>query len=71
MDGFKRKELLSKSENISIPNNTPMNADNIRRKRGGFGFCLELKGGITDKDEHPKTEECPILQNSHENTFHN
>ena len=48
-----------------------MNAENIRRKRGGFGFCLELKGGITDKDGHPKTGEFPILQNSHENTFHN
>jgi hypothetical protein len=71
MDGLKKKELLSESEKIRRPRNTPMNAENIRRKRGGFGFCLELKGGITDKDGHPKTGEFPILQNSHENTFHN
>ena len=71
MDDFKRKELLSESLKIRKPRNTPIKAENKRHKRGGFGFCLELKGGITDKNEHPKTVEFPILQNSHENTFHN
>ena len=70
MDGFKKKELLSESEKIKKPRNTPINAENIRRKRGGFGFCLELKGGITDKDEHPGTGVCP-RQQFHENRCRN
>ena len=59
MGGFKRKELLSESKIIRRPRNTPMNAVNISRRRGGFGFSLELKGGITDNDGHPKTGVCP------------
>ena len=70
MDGFKRKELLSESEKIRRPRNTPMNAENIRRKRGGFGFSLELKGGITNKGGHPGTGECP-KQQFHENRCRN
>jgi len=71
MDGLKKKELLSELEKIRKPRSTPINTENIRRKRGGFGFCLELKGDITDKDGHPETGGFPMLQNSHENTFHN
>jgi hypothetical protein len=71
MDGLKKKELLSESEKIRRPRNTPMNAENIRRKRGGFGFCLELKGGITDNGGHPKTGVCPRQQNFHGNKCHN
>ena len=71
MDGLKKKELLSESEKIRRQRNTPMNAENIRRKRGGFGFCLELKGGITDNGGHPGTGVCLRPQNFHENRCHN
>ena len=48
-----------------------MRAENKSRKRGGFGLCLGLKGGITDIDGHPEIGVFPKLQNFHGNKYHN